>query len=247
MKDRPMEPLTSELAENIEPAWHDPRRGFGLEPNVMVRGFRSLAALALRCWLRVYDRLTIVGGHHLPVNRSFILVANHTSHLDTLCLLAALPFRKLHQAFPVAARDYFCMDPLRAFFAKVLVNVLPFDRHVVPWHGLSLCAHLLHIPGNILILFPEGTRTSGPEPGEFKRGVGFLAAGHDIPVVPCHLAGTETALPKGARWPRPKSVRLTIGAPRLYAHLPATKDSWTHISRDLRDAVMLLGHTKTEA
>src|SRR5262249_14159627 len=113
-----------------------------------------------------------------------------------------------------------------------------------PWYSLSVCANLLQKPGTILILFPEGTRGGG-EPGEFKPGVGLLAAGHDIPVVPCHLAGTDAALPKGAWCPRPRAVRLTIGAPRVYAHLPATKEARAHICRDLRDAVIALGNTPT--
>jgi 1-acyl-sn-glycerol-3-phosphate acyltransferase len=59
-------------------------------------------------------------------------------------------------------------------------------------------------------------------------------------VVPCHLAGTHAALPKGAWFPRPKTVRLTIGRPLVYAHLPATKESAKQICRELREAVMLL-------
>jgi 1-acyl-sn-glycerol-3-phosphate acyltransferase len=111
---------------------------------------------------------------------------------------------------------------------------------------LSLCAHLLQKPGNILIYFPEGTRSRGLEPGEFKPGVALLAAGRDIPVVPCHLAGTHAALPKGAWCPRPKTVRLTIGKPRVYAHLPATKESAKQICCELRDAVRSLGHAEPE-
>jgi 1-acyl-sn-glycerol-3-phosphate acyltransferase len=182
----------------------------------------------------------------LPADRSFILVANHTSHLDTLCLLSALPVGKIHRTFPVAAADFFCANPLREFFAKLFVNVLPFDRHRACRHSLSVCADLLQKPGTIVILFPEGTRTGGIEPGEFKPGVGFLAAGHDIPVVPCHLAGTHMALPKGAWFPRPKPVRLTIGTPRVYAHLAATKKSRTQICRELREAVMSLGRAVPE-
>jgi 1-acyl-sn-glycerol-3-phosphate acyltransferase len=109
-----------------------------------------------------------------------------------------------------------------------------------------MCAHLLQDPGTVLILFPEGTRSGGSEPGEFKAGVALLAAGRDIPVVPCHLAGTHAALPKGAWCPRPRAVRLTIGAPRVYAHLPATKESARQICRELREAVMLLGQVRRE-
>src|SRR5207245_9631062 len=125
--------------------------------------------------------------------------------------------------------------------AKVVVNAVPFDRYVAPGPSLSVCARVLEEPGNILIFFPEGTRSGNPEPGEFKPGVALLAAGRDIPVVPCHLAGTHAALPKGAWFPRPKAVRLTIGRPHVYAHLKATKEAAQQLSRELRDAVILLG------
>jgi 1-acyl-sn-glycerol-3-phosphate acyltransferase len=238
-----MEQILLNLADRVEPARKHPLLDLWREPGMLVRGVRSLAAVMMRSWLHLYDRLTIVGRQNLPANRSFILVANHASHLDTLCLLSALPVRQLHQTYPVAASDYFCVNPLRAFLAKLFVNVLPFDRQFACWQSLNVCAHLLQEkPGTILILFPEGTRTGGFEPGEFRPGIGLLAAGRDIPVVPCHLAGTHAALPKGAWFPRPKAVRLRIGAPRFYAHMPATKESRTHICRELRQAVMALGH-----
>jgi 1-acyl-sn-glycerol-3-phosphate acyltransferase len=233
-----MEQFPDETMERVEPA---ALREAWPEPGLLVRGLRSAAAVAMRAWLRTYDRLTIVGRDNLPLDRSFILVANHASHLDTLCLLSALPIRQLHRTFPVAAADYFCVSPLRAFLAKLIVNVMPLERALFSWHSLSACADLLQRPRTVLIVFPEGTRGGGPEPGEFKPGVGLLAAGRDIPVVPCHLAGTHAALPKGAWCPRPRVVRLTIGAPRLYAHLPANKDSRTQICRDLREAVISLG------
>jgi len=215
-------------------------------PVMPVTSVRTLAAVFLRCWLRVYHRLTIVGRQNLPVDRSFVLIANHASHLDTLCLLSALPLHRLHRAFPAAAEDYFCVSTLRGLVAAVFVNALPFDRSFVPLRSLSMCAHLLQSPDTVLIFFPEGTRSGGSEPGEFKPGVALLAAGRDIPVVPCHLAGTHAALPKGGRFPRPKAVRLTVGTPRVYAHRPATKESAKGICRELREAVILLGQAKPD-
>jgi 1-acyl-sn-glycerol-3-phosphate acyltransferase len=210
---------------------------------MLVRGVRSLAAVVMRVWLRAYHRLTIVGRKNLPLDRSFIVVANHASHLDTLCLFSALPVRRLHRVFPAAASDYFCVNPLRGFLAKLFVNMLPFDRRFACRHSLGLCAQMLQEqPGTLLILFPEGTRGGGIEPGEFKPGVGFLTSGREFPVVPCHIAGTHTALPKGAWFPRPRRVQLTIGAPRVYANLLATRESRRRICRELREAVMSLGH-----
>ena len=66
-------------------------------------------------------------------------------------------------------------------------------------------------------------------------------------MVPCHLAGTHAALPKGAWLPRPRAVRLTIGAPRVYAHLPPTRASARRICRELREAVVALGRAGREA
>ena len=238
----------------MDQAWHydpladlDPKllerlQAIRYAPNLLVRGLRSVAAAAVRGWLRAYHRLSILGRENLPADSSFILVANHASHLDTLCLLSALPMRRLHRTFPAAAKDYFCVSAPRAFAAAVVVNAVPFDRHGAPWESLSICAQVLEQPGSVLIFFPEGTRSCGTAPGEFKPGVALLAAGRNIPIVPCHLAGTGAALPRGAWCPRPRAVRLTIGAPRLYTHLPATKESARHICRELRNDVMRLGH-----
>jgi 1-acyl-sn-glycerol-3-phosphate acyltransferase len=239
-----MEPWHYDPAKEMDQPLLDRVRHLRDEPDLLAHSLRSLTAAALNGWLRVYHRLTIAGSEHLPTERSFVMVANHASHLDTLCLLAALPLRKRHCAFPVAAQDFFFASTPRVLLAAA-VNALPFDRRHDPRRSLSLCAGLLQKPGNILILFPEGTRSATSEPGEFKQGVGLLAAGKDIPVVPCHLAGTHAAWPKGSWFPRPRAIRLTIGAPRNYAHLPHTKESFLHIGRELRGAVMALEPTRT--
>ena len=231
-----MQQLPYDWSDGFSPAQLESLR----EPGWLVRGMHSTAAVAVRFWLRVYDRLTIVGRDNLPKDRSYILVANHASHLDTLCLLSALPLRQLHRVFPLGATDYFCVNPIRNLLARVFVNIVPVDRNFPYWTNLGVFAHLLQKPGTVLILFPEGTRADGRELREFKQGVAVLAAGRDIPVVPCHLAGTAAALPKGAWFPRPERVRLTIGTPRVFAHLPANKESRIRICNELRDAVIAL-------
>ena len=204
---------------------------------MIVYGLRSTAALILRSWLKLYHRLEITGCENLPQEGSFVMVANHASHLDTLCLLAAMPLRKLHRAFPAAAQDYFFVSAPRLAMAAVVVNALPFGRQKHIRHSLELCGQLLANPGNILILFPEGTRTATGQIGEFKPGIGLLVAGRNVPVVPCHLHGAFQAWPKGRSWPRPHKLRLQIGAPRTYAALVPGKESCELIGSDLRQAV----------
>jgi 1-acyl-sn-glycerol-3-phosphate acyltransferase len=232
-----MKPWNYEPAADLDQPTVERLRRFPREPDMMVYGLRSAVALVLRNWLKFYHRLEITGREDLPKEGSFIMAANHASHLDTLCLLAALPLRKLHRAFPAAAQDYFFVSTPRLAIAAIVVNALPFARRKNIRQGLELCGRLLANPGNILILFPEGTRTATGEIGEFKPGIGLLAAGTNIPVVPCHLHGAFEAWPKGKRWPRPRKIRLQIGRPRVYASLSPGKESSEKIGHDLRRAI----------
>src|ERR1051326_3110940 len=179
---------------------------FPREPDMLAYGLRMLSAAAIRAYLGLYHRLSITGRHNLDVPGSFVLVANHASHLDTLCLLAALPLGRLHQAFPAAATDYFFVSHSRLAIAVLAVNALPFDRSRHVRHSIQRCRQLLSEPGNILILYPEGTRTTTGAMGAFKPGIGKLVAGLDVPVIPCFLQGAFKALPKGNWLPRPRKL-----------------------------------------
>jgi 1-acyl-sn-glycerol-3-phosphate acyltransferase len=229
-----------EPAADLDQPFAERLRRFPREPDILVYGLRSVIALMLRSWLRLYHRLTVEGGQNLPLDKSFVMVANHSSHLDTLCLLSALPLRKLHRAFPAAAKDYFFVSMPRLAVAAIVVNALPFGRQSHIRQSLELCRGLLENPGNILILFPEGTRTATGQVAEFKPGVGVLLAGSKIPVVPCHLSGAFEAWPKGQWFPRPHRLRLRIGAPRTYETLEATREASAHVCSDLREAVLNL-------
>ncbi len=218
----------------------DRLRRFPRDPGLIVYSFREAISLLIRGLLRLYLRFEIIGAENLPVEKSFVLVANHSSHLDALCLLAALPLRQLHRAFPVAAEDYFFRRLPRTWFAAVVMNALPFGRELRVRESLSVCAQLLAEPGTVLIIFPEGTRSRSGELQPFKPGIGALVAGRDVEVLPCRLEGTFRAWPKGRRFPRPRKVRLRIGAPRNFAARGAEKNE---IASELRRAIAQLGES----
>ncbi len=203
----------------------------------MVSGMRSASGLVLRTWLRIYHRLQFVGRENLPDEGSFVLVANHSSHLDALCLVSAFPLKKLHRVFPAAAADYFFSNMARTAFSAIFINALPFHREVNGEQSLAVCAALLERPGNVLIIFPEGTRSTTGEMNRFRSGVGRLLVGSGVPAVPCHLEGASAAWAKGRTVPRPKKVRVIVGRPRSFEALPATRESVREICRDLEDAV----------
>jgi 1-acyl-sn-glycerol-3-phosphate acyltransferase len=228
---------TYQPAPDLERSFADRLSGFPREPDLLVYALRSTAALLLRGWLRSYHRLKIVGKENLPTKGSFVLVSNHSSHLDALCLLSTLPLARLHRAFPAAAEDYFFTSLPRSALAGIFINAMPFGRQTHLRHSLDLCRALLANSGNVLILFPEGTRSTTGEIGEFRPGIGMLAAGTDVPIIPCGLVGAGRAWPKGTYIPRPRRVRLIIGKPRDYSSIPPDKDSSRRIAAELRDAV----------
>ena len=219
-------------------------RRFPREPDQFVHGLRLLVALIIRGLLRLYHRFEIVGQEHLPNDESFVLVANHSSHLDTLCLLAALPLRRLQRAFPVAAEDYFFRGLPRTWFAAVVMNAMPFARQMRVRESLFICGQLLAQPGNVLIIFPEGTRSKTGETQPFKSGIGALLAGRDVSVLPCYVQGAFRAWPKGRRLPRPGKVRLIVGTARNYAGRGGEKSETGAIARELQRAVQELGENR---
>ncbi len=232
-----MNPWKYDTAADLDRSVIERLRNFPREPDMLVYGIRAVAALVVRAWLRLYHRFAIEGAEHLPKQGSFVLVANHSSHLDALCLLAALPLSKLHCAFPAAAADYFFESVPRIWVAAIVVNALPFQREIHIRQSLALCEQLLSKPGNVLIIFPEGTRSRTGELGRFKPGIGTLLAGRDVPVLPCYLQGAAQAWPKEQWFPRPAKLTLRIGIPKSYAAHPHGKTTACAIAAELQEAV----------
>jgi 1-acyl-sn-glycerol-3-phosphate acyltransferase len=152
--------------------------------------------------------------------------------------MAALPLPQLRRAYPAAAADYFFSSPARSAFARLALNALPFARDRNIRQSLRMC-HAVLDAGAILIIFPEGTRsTGGIKP--FKPGIGQIVAGRNVPVVPCHIDGAADAWPKTRWFPRPCKLRVTIGQPTNFAHMNSEREAYHQIARRLEDAVRAL-------
>jgi 1-acyl-sn-glycerol-3-phosphate acyltransferase len=230
---------------DIDATMSETLQNFPREPRMGTYVLRSIVALLLRGWMKVYHRMQITGRENLPETGSYILVCNHTSHLDTLCLLCAGPLRKIHRTFPAAAADYFFSNLPRSAVSAMLINALPFDRKLKGAESLTVCSELLKNDGNVLIIFPEGTRTTTGEMSRFRSGIGRLVNGTNLPVIPCHLSGGVAAWPKGKVFPRPRKLVMNIGKARTYHELNESPASVKHICGDLEKHVAELGnHTQ---
>lgn len=217
---------------------------FPRHPDMLVYAVRLALHVCVRAWLRIYHRFRIVGRENLPLDRPFAMVANHASHLDAVTLLSALPLMRIQKAYPAAAKDYFFTSMPKIAFSAVVMNAMPFDRKENPRDSLALCRELLETPRHVLIIFPEGTRSTDGALAAFKPGIGFLTAATNIAVVPCFLEGAYRAWPKGRFIPRPRKLILRIGAPLTFSDLTADKDGAKMVASRLREAVAELGEKR---
>ena len=160
----------------------------------------------------------VVGREKLPKAGPAIIAANHTSHVDTMLLLTMFPARQMTRLRPVAAADYFLKGPVIGWFSRTLVGIVPVERNAQNRPGggredVLAPARAALAAGDIVIIFPEGTR--GPatdELGPLKAGVARLAAAFpESPVIPVWIEGAGRVLPKGARLPAPMNCTVLVG------------------------------------
>lgn len=197
----------------------------------------------IRAYLAAYHGLEIRGREHLPSKLPFVLVANHSSHLDALALAAPLQWRLRDRAFAIAAGDTFFENLPTAVFASMAINALPLWRKNCDLRDVqALRRRLVEEPCGF-ILFPEGTRTRTGEMARFKRGIGIITAGSGVPVIPCHLRGAYEALPPQRKVPRLGRITLTVGAPLSFASAPNDADGWRRVAADVEAEVRRLGLT----
>ena len=193
-------------------------------------------------YLRLYHRLTIEGRENLPKGGSFVMAANHASHLDALVLASAVNWRMQSRVFPVAAGDTFFSTRLSGILSALLINALPMWRRQACSHGLTDLRQRLTQDRCVFIVFPEGTRSRTGDIGTFRAGVGMLVAGTEVPVVPCRLVGTFEAFPFNKRWPRPRKLRLRIGEPIGFSELASDREGWEQTAKRVEEAVRGLGN-----
>ncbi len=192
----------------------------------------------MRAYLRIVHRFVILGRDRLPQDAPFVMVANHSSHLDAIALCAPLPLRLRARVFPLAAADTFFQTPRASLFAAHALNALPVFRDSGGKHAFDDLRERLTAEPCGYILFPEGTRTRTGEMTTFKPGLGVLVAGTSVPVIPCHLEGAFAAWPAGQRIPRPRRLRLTIGEALHFEDQPHDLDGWRAVCAATRAQIV---------
>ena len=187
---------------------------------------------ALRRWdvdkhIKEFCRpLTIEGQEKLEgVEGPLLIIANHTSHFDTVIILHALPRKIWGRTAIVAAADRMYRERVKGMLHSLRYNAFPITRGGGS-EALSYAQRLLDHHWSLLI-FPEGKRSRTGELLPFRGGPAILALSQRVPILPMHIQGASNILPAGEKYSRPAAVHVSIGAPfalRDGATIPEAKE-----------------------
>ena len=155
---------------------------------------------------RAYWRVEVDGADTVPVTGPVILAPVHRSFMDFF-VVSEVTKRKI---FYMTKEEMWKSPLLGAFLDSV--GAFPVHRDGADRLALERAQDVLE-RGDVLILFPEGTRRAGPVVEDLHEGAAFLAARTGAPIVPIGIGGTAEAMPKGSKFVRPVKVHIVVGPP----------------------------------
>lgn len=200
--------MTDALPEEVPPAG----RPAGPEPGSRRDASRAKLAFyaAVRGFLvgfnRLWLRLRVHGGELVPSDGPFVLAPVHRSNLD-FCLVSSVTARRMRYM----GKDSLWRSRALGWFISAL-GAFPVRRGAADRDALRTCLEVIR-SGEPVVLFPEGTRKSGPVVESIFDGAAYVASRAGVPIVPVGIGGSERAMPRGARWIRPVRVAVVVGQP----------------------------------
>jgi len=177
---------------------HRRARQKGVNPGVYL-----VVRALLQPFFHIYLRMSRIGREYIPKHGPVIIASNHRSFFDPF-MIGTMVRRPIYY---VAKKELFEYHPWLAWLLGAL-GAFPVDRGAGDADMIDTAKAIL-ARGEIVLMFPEGTRTRPGSLGKPRRGVGRLALETGAPVVPVAIIGTED-IRNGWRI-RPRKVRIRAG------------------------------------
>ncbi len=195
-----------------------------------------------RLWLNV----KFEGCENIPKSGAVILVSNHISHLDPPLIGCAL----LGRFAAFIAKEELFDKPFLKWWMRAIKQI-SIKRGSGGKEALDTGLQYLKA-GEIVIMFPEGTRSETGRIGDFKSGASILAMRSGAQILPCGISHTNKAFVKGSKniyphWKTGYQVVVRFGKPFLATETPKAPDWFDasvlrKLSAKLREEVIPLLH-----
>lgn len=175
--------------------------------------YRVIQAI-LVAFCKTFWRLKVDGAENIPKTGAFVLSPVHRSNVDTP-LIACIATRRLRF---MGKDSMWKIKPIGKLFTAL--GAYPVHRGSADREALRRTMEVLE-GGEAAVIFPEGTRQSGPLVQPLFEGAAYVAVKTGVPIIPVGIGGSEKAMPKGSKMLRPVKVRIVVGEP---IHPPAVPE-----------------------
>ena len=191
--------------------------------------FYPLHAKLFKSFLKLNNRLKIVGEKNVPKKGPFIIAPNHQSFLDGPIVASGLSYKTLKNSYFFATEEH-VKHPVVKSLAK-RNNIILMEKRNLKNSILKL-SEVLKLGKNVVI-FPEGSRSYDGEMVPFKKTFAILSKELNVPVVPVCIRGAYDVLPRGSKWIKPKKIEVEYLPPVM----PENGDTYDSISDKVRDSI----------
>lgn len=169
-----------------------------------IKAFINFGFTFIQTYLKKYS-----GIYNIPSTGGAILIANHGSYLDHY-FIGLIVAKKLKRKMHFLAKKEHFETKLASKLHKDL-GAVPINRQNFGSEQLKTAIEIVN-RGDLLILYPEGTRTLNGKQKPFKRGFLKIQEQTQAPIIPIGLKNTFELLPKGSKIPKPKAiVEVNVG------------------------------------
>lgn len=169
------------------------------------------------------------GLENVPDSGGVLMMANHASYLDPVYIGSAVNRNMRYMARSTLFKPWI----IERFLLSI--NAFPVHRGAPDRKAIRQALKVLE-GGDLLLIFPEGTRTIDGSLGEAQAGVGLIAHKTAAPVMPVFLNGTRNVLPRNAKMLKPAKVTISFGKPldmEHYRRSKASRETYVEIGEEI--------------
>ena len=180
-------------------------------------------------------RVGYSGRENIPAAGGVLIVSNHQSHFDPP-LVGIGCWRQMNY---VARRTLFNFRPFGWLLKSV--GAIPIDRDGIGLSGIKESLKLLK-RGEMVLIFPEGTRTRDGEIGPFRPGFTTLAARSNAAILPVAIEGAFQVWPRTKKFPGLGKIRVRYGQPIPHAEIAGRdeRELLAEVERRVRECQTML-------